>query len=283
MIDLKKLLILLLVIVLSGCAAAKPMEKSAEETKPREDREIVSGTYLSNLPNDKKAWGMRRRTPEPPEFTPEQITLMENYGCIYKGAEGKKNLCLTFDEGYENGMSAKILDVLKEKGVKAAFFITGDYFKRETALVDRMVAEGHDVGNHTMNHPSIPELKEVDEIEKEVLSLDLAFYERYKSHMKYLRPPKGEYSERTLAVTKNLGYTNVFWSFAYDDWERDKVRGADYAYNKTMENLHDGCVILLHAVSRDNADALGRIIDGAREAGYEFIPLDEFFTGSGGA
>ena len=201
---------------------------------------------------------------------------MDKYGCIYMGAAETKYLYLTFDEGYENGQTGKILDVLKEKGVKAAFFITGDYFKSEKKLIDRMVDEGHIVGNHTMNHPCVPNLKDVESVEREVLSLDRAFYARYGKHMKYFRPPEGAYSEKTLAVTKNLGYTNVFWSFAYDDWYRDKQRGADYAYNKTMENIHPGCVILLHAVSCDNANALGDIIDDARKAGYEFLSLDEY-------
>ena len=262
-------------IMLSGCAQKGVYEgDEAAERETRAEIEVLSESELSKLNNDAKGWGMRRRTPDPPEFTGEQIETMEKYGCIYKGEDGKKSLYLTFDEGYENGMTGKILDVLKEKNVKAVFFITGDYFLREKNLVDRMVAEGHDVGNHTMNHPSMPSLKSVKAIEEEVLKLDRAFYGRYKSHMKYLRPPKGEYSDLTLAVTKSMGYTNVFWSFAYDDWDTNKSRGADYAYQKTMENLHDGCVLLLHAVSKDNAEALGSIIDSAREEGYEFLPME---------
>ncbi|GAE88058.1 polysaccharide deacetylase [Acetivibrio straminisolvens JCM 21531] len=93
--------------------------------------------------------------------------------------------------------------------------------------------------------------------------------------MKFLRPPKGEYSERTLAITQKLGYTNLFWSFAYDDWHRDKVRGPQYAYNKVMDNLHNGAVLLLHAVSKDNADALDMIIKGAREKGFEFGDVND--------
>lgn len=94
--------------------------------------------------------------------------------------------------------------------------------------------------------------------------------------MRFLRPPKGEYSERTLAITNKLGYENMFWSFAYDDWYRDKIRGADYAYKIVMDNLHNGAILLLHAVSKDNADALDMIIKGAREKGYSFGDIEEF-------
>lgn len=256
-----KIFVLILVFVLSGCV------------KDAETLETVGESIVSE---EKESWGMRRRAPERPEFTEKQKTTMDKYGCIYLGAEEQKYLYLTFDEGYENGQTAKILDTLKDKGVTATFFITGDYFKTEEELVDRMVNEGHIVGNHTMNHPCLPEIKDKEQLEEEVLSLDRAFYKKYNQHMQFLRAPEGAYSEKTLAVTANLGYTNVFWSFAYDDWYRDKQRGKDYAYKKTMDNLHPGCVILLHAVSRDNAEALGSIIDSAREAGYTFLSLEEY-------
>ena len=255
-----KIFVLLLVFVFTGCGAGNIEETLSEEI----------------LSTEKESWGMRRNAPEKPEFTEHQIKLMDKYGCIYMGRGEEKYLYLTFDEGYENGQTGKILDTLKEKGVKATFFITGDYFKTEGELVDRMVNEGHIVGNHTMNHPCVPDIEETGKIEEEVLSLDRAFYGKYNRHMEFFRPPEGAYSEKTLKVTSTLGYKNVFWSFAYDDWYRDKRRGADYAYNKTMENIHPGCVILLHAVSIDNAEALGRIIDSARDMGYEFLPLSEY-------
>ena len=253
-----KKFILILVLVLSGCGATDNVE-----------------TMGDTLSEKKESWGMRRKAPERPEFTQKQTEMMDKYGCIYMGSSEKKYLYLTFDEGYENGQTGKILDTLKEKGVKAAFFITGDYFKSEGELVDRMVKEGHIVGNHTMNHPCLPNVND-EKLEGEVLSLDYAFYNKYGSHMKFFRAPEGAYSEKTLNLTKKLGYTNVFWSFAYDDWYTDRQRGSDYALKKTCENLHSGCVILLHAVSQDNAAALGDIIDTARRDGYEFLPLNEY-------
>jgi len=132
-----------------------------------------------------------------------------------------------------------------------------------------MVEEGHEVGNHTVGHFSLPTLSD-EKMQKEVTDLDKLFFEKFKKHMVFLRPPKGEYSERSLEITSKLGYINVFWSFAYDDWHRDKQRGWDYAYNKVMANLHNGAILLLHAVSSDNAQALERIIVDTRKKGYEF-------------
>lgn len=225
----------------------------------------------STYPYDKKrCWGMARQpnnqTPRADPGTPE---ILSKYGAKYLGDVNGKIIYLTFDEGYENGYTGQILDTLRDNNVKAAFFITGPYLKEHQDLVRRMVEEGHTVGNHTIHHPSLPE-KNDTQIEEEVVGLERAFTEKFGVKMNFLRPPKGEYSERTLSITSKLGYCNLFWSFAYDDWQRDKVRGPDYTYKVVMRNLHNGEIMLLHAVSKDNADALGMIIKGARESGYEF-------------
>jgi len=225
-----------------------------------------SGAYKNNL----LRWGILRKgygiTPDADPGAPE---LLEKYGGKYIGDTSKNIIYLTFDEGYENGYTSKILDVLRENNVKAVFFITGPYLSEHQDLVRRMVEEGHIVGNHSIHHPSLPSLDDKT-LEEEILGLDRAFFEKFGKHMQFLRPPKGEYSERTLAITQKLGYVNLFWSFAYDDWHRDKIWGAQYAYDKVMNNLHNGEVMLLHAVSKDNADALDMIIKGARSRGFEF-------------
>ncbi len=225
--------------------------------------------------SDIKGWGYRPMENARPEFTAEQVRDMETYDCIYMGKEDE-GIYLTFDEGYENGYTASILDTLKEKNVKAAFFITGPYLEKHEDLVRRMVEEGHIVGNHTVNHPSLPTVTEDALLREEITGLSETFREKFGVEMRYIRPPKGEYNTRTLQITKDMGYTNVFWSFAYQDWEQNASRGKAYAYEKVMDGLHGGAVILLHAVSKDNAEALGDMIDGAREKGYEFRSLDAY-------
>lgn len=227
--------------------------------------------YSNNL----LRWGISRRSNhETPAADPGAPELLTKYGSAYLGDTTKSTVYLTFDEGYENGYTSMILDVLRENDVKAVFFITGPYLNGHQDLVRRMVEEGHIVGNHTIHHPSLPEIDD-KQVEEEILGLERAFQEKFNENMPFLRPPKGEYSERTLALTQNLGYCNLFWSFAYDDWYRDKIRGPQYAYDIVMRNLHNGAVLLLHAVSKDNAQALESIIKGAVEKGYSFgDPLD---------
>ncbi|HEX2947305.1 MAG TPA: polysaccharide deacetylase family protein [Clostridia bacterium] len=244
------------------------------EDTAKKDQLIVSGNSSKisensgTLSNKVIGWGISRRPDnQTPAADPGAPALLKKYGGAYLGNTDSKVIYLTFDEGYENGYTPMILDTLRDNNVKAIFFITGPYLNGHQELVRRMVEEGHYVGNHTIHHPSLPSLGD-SQLEEELLGLDRAFKEKFGENMQFLRPPKGEYSERTLALTQKLGYCNLFWSFAYDDWYRDRYRGAQYVYDIVMRNLHNGAVLLLHAVSRDNAQALDSIIKGAKEKGY---------------
>lgn len=203
------------------------------------------------------------------------MEALKRNNAIFLGNTEEKQLFLTFDNGYENGYTARILDVLKEKQVPAAFFVTGHYIKDQPELVKRFAAEGHLVGNHSWSHPDMSQLnsariaEELENVRAGVEGLT------GQKQMRYLRPPRGIFSERVLAECAALGYTSVFWSIAYKDWDTSSQKGAQYAYDKVMEQLHPGAVILLHSVSKDNAEALGRIIDEAKQRGYTFKSLDE--------
>lgn len=212
---------------------------------------------------------------QPATTEPHFIELLDRYGGFYIGDTTKKELYLTFDNGYENGYTEKVLDVLKEKNVPAAFFVTGHYLKTAPELVKRMVNEGHIVGNHTWSHPNLAQVSE-EKLKEELEKVKQTFAEiTGNKDMKYLRPPRGIFSEKSLALSEKEGYVNVFWSLAYKDWEIDKQKGADYAYNEIMKRIHPGAVLLLHSVSRDNAEALGRVIDECRKRGYTFKSLDD--------
>jgi peptidoglycan-N-acetylmuramic acid deacetylase len=189
----------------------------------------------------------------------------------------EKVMYLTFDNGYEyQNLTANILDTLKAKGVKATFFITLSYAKNNKALVQRMINEGHIVGNHSATHPSFPTLSRT-EMANDIAKLNDYLIQNFSYTSPYFRFPAGEYSESALDLVSSIGYKSVFWSVAYSDWNTGAQKGADYAYQTVTSRFHSGAVILLHAVSKDNADALGRIIDTARNSGYTFKTLDDYF------
>ncbi|QQK79446.1 delta-lactam-biosynthetic de-N-acetylase [Salicibibacter cibi] len=210
---------------------------------------------------------------QPPTTEPHYIELLDRYDGYFIGDTDTKNIYLTFDSGYENGCTDVILDVLKEKGVPAAFFVTGYYFEREVDLIKRMDDEGHIVGNHSWNHPSFPDLND-EEVISELAKVEKAFKTLTGKKMNYLRPPRGTFNERTMKIAKEEGYQHIFWSFAYVDWDPDAQKGKTYAYDRIMDRVHPGAVLLLHSVSKDNAAALGDVIDELKAEGYQFQSLD---------
>lgn len=185
----------------------------------------------------------------------------------YAVSDDEKRIVITFDQGYENGYTAKILDTLKEKNVKAIFFLTGDYAKKEESLVKRMINEGHTIGNHGMTHASLPKLSQ-KEAEEEIMSLHNFVINNYGYEMQYFRCPCGEYSEQALETVQKCGYKTVFWSFAYVDWKTDSQPCSAESIKKLSESAHGGEILLLHSVSSTNAEILGQVIDNFREQGF---------------
>ena len=191
---------------------------------------------------------------------------MEQFGC-YAMLEDNVEIYLTFDQGYENGYTEPILDTLKEKNVKAVFFLTGDYAERNEKLVRRMLDEGHIIGNHGMKHASLPTLTD-EQVKTEIMSLHDFVKEKYNYEMTLFRPPCGEYSEQSMAVCNELGYKTLLWSFAYPDWDVNNQPDPTAAFDKVTKAAHGGGIFLLHSVSSTNAEILGRVIDNLREQGY---------------
>lgn len=262
MLKLCRFFILIPLIFSCGCSGADTV------------LETSSGGYES-IDNQGSGWGFVRRKGAPPDIPQGQINILESNNGIYLDHSGEKTLYLTFDEGYENGYTAQILDILAKTDTPAAFFVTGPYLKKQQELIRRMIDEGHIVGNHTVNHPNLPQ-QSVQTVQSELDELNKTSEELYNYTMRYMRPPEGEYSERVLKIAEDMGYTTVMWSFAYKDWDVSAQQGAEYAYQSVVPYLHDGAIILLHAVSSDNANALERIINAAKDEGYTFKSLDEF-------
>lgn len=201
----------------------------------------------------------------------------DKYGALtLDRTSAKKVLYLTFDCGWEyENLTSNILDTLKEKNVPAIFFCTLDHIKKQPELIKRMIAEGHIVGNHSNTHPSFASISRA-KMAEEIETTENYLRENFGYVAKYFRFPAGEYNESALDLVASLGYMSVFWSVAYNDWNVNEIKGKDYAVETVLSRLHNGAVILLHSVSKDNAAALGEIIDKAREQGYEFKALTDY-------
>lgn len=236
----------------------------------------INGIEIESLDNKKIGWGIKRNdNHEQPDVGNVNRKILDKYQGLYMGNKEQKLVYLTFDLGYEAGYTPKILEVLKQNEVKATFFITAHYVNTQPDLVKQMIDEGHIIGNHTVNHKSMPSCS-LETIKKEVMDLHSAIYDKFGYEMKFIRPPKGEYSERTVVYTNTLGYTSVMWSFGYDDWDEKKQGREEYGKKKILDNVHNGEIMLLHATSKDNANILDDVIKEIKNMGYEFRNIDQF-------
>ena len=248
-------------IVILGCAILAAVVLTAVQ-------------FLTPIPA--AGWGLSFRTEgQTPVGTADSATLYR-YNAFYVGNTEEKVLYLTFDAGYDNGYTCKILDILKKHQVPAAFFLVGNYIEKNPDLVRRMVTEGHIVGNHTMHHYDMQKISDPAAFQKELSDLETLYTQVTGAEMpKFYRPPQGLYSADNLKTAKEMGYTTVFWSLAYADWNNDSQPTKEQAFSKLLPRVHNGAVILLHATSKTNAEILDELLTKYKEMGYRFAPLTE--------
>lgn len=241
---------------------------------------IVSST-LSISASGTQSWYCIRNSNHMQPKADSNMKYIENYNGFYVDKKygdncEEKVIYLTFDAGYENGNIERILDTLKEKEVKGAFFILGNLITKNTDLVKRMANEGHIVANHTNKHPDMTKKSSIADFEQELIDLEKIYTDYTGLQMsKYFRPPEGKFNQSVMEYASSLGYYTIFWSFAYADWDNNKQMSAESAKKKIFDNIHNGAVILLHPTSKTNADILGDVIDELRNQGYRFGTLDE--------
>ena len=225
------------------------------------------------------SWGLSFRQEGQPPIGNAEAQQLKRFDAAYIGDTNDKVLYLTFDAGYENGCTEKILDTLKQQEVPAAFFLVGNYIEKNADLVRRMASEGHIVANHTMHHPDMSKLSAKAAFSKELTDLETLYKETTGQDMpKFYRPPQGIYSEENLKMAQALGYKTVFWSLAYVDWNNDAQPSAETAFSKLLPRTHNGAVVLLHSTSATNAEILEGLLTKWKEMGYRFGTLEELFA-----
>lgn len=245
----------------------KQMSMLPHENKTVNDQQVF---------NEKEGWGfVKSHDGRTPEITAHQKSLITKYNALFVGNTNNKKVTLTFDMGYEKeGMTPRILQILKKYNVKASFFVTTYWIEKNPELAKQLVKEGHVLGNHTVKHKSLPTLTD-EQVKQEIkgweeVALRVA---NYKNKHNYMRPPMGEYSERTLKITKELGYKTAFWSVAIKDWL--PMGGSDKAITGIVSQIHSGAVVLLHGNSEDVVGGLDQIILNIREKGYKIVPINQ--------
>lgn len=237
-----------------------------------QNRSISNGAAVMSSNN----WGLSfQEEGKAPVINVDKDKLQE-LNAYYLGNEEEKKIYLTFDAGYENGNTEKILDVLKENNVKSTFFIVGNYLETCPEIVKRMVEEGHIVGNHTYHHKDMATFTTKEVFMKELTDLEDLYKEVTGSNMpKFYRPPQGKFNEEQLQWAKDSGYKTCFWSLAYVDWDEKKQPSKEEAMEKLTKRIHPGAIVLLHSTSSTNGEILGDIIKEWKKMGYTFGELTE--------
>lgn len=274
----KNLIVSLCAVAAVGMGMWAAILTSLDEDGAKDPGEARSETVSADT---ETSWGLSFREEGAPPEGNASAEYLSRFGAYYideKGARDK-TIYLTFDAGYENGNTEDILDVLKEKDVPAAFFVVGNFVEDEPEILRRMEAEGHIVGNHTMTHPDMASIADIDEFRGELTELEEAYKAVTGKEMKkFYRPPRGVYSENNLKQAQDMGYTTVLWSLAYEDWYENDQPAREEALNLLNKRIHPGAIVLLHSTSKTNARILGELIDGWREKGYKFESIDKLLT-----
>ena len=260
--------------------AAAPATPKAKPKKPKpapkKPKPSSASTGTAALGNGLLAWNFQRNKKHTvPEIPSEARRLAKRYGAMYVGPDPKL-VYLTFDEGYENGNTPQILDTLKANNVHATFFVTGQFCREAPKLCRRMLAEGHVVGDHSDSHPSMPSVTgDPKRFKVQLAKTDASFTKATgKPITRLFRPPMGEYSTRSLAMTDQLGYTTVFWSFAHGDYDEKNQPPVATTVSRVLTGSHPGAIFLLHGMSTSDTGALQEIITGLRAQGYGFGTLE---------
>ena len=234
----------------------------------------ASSQILQKAPDGN--WGLSFQTKGQTPVGNATSDYLKQYRACYAAPPDENVIYLTFDAGYENGNTAPILDALKKHHAPAAFFLVGNYLETSPDLVKRMLEEGHIVGNHTYHHPDMSKIATAESFQKELTDLETLFYQVTGQEMpRYYRPPQGKYSEANLQMAKDLGYTTFFWSLAYVDWYQDKQPSKEEAFDKLLNRIHPGAVVLLHSTSSTNAAILDELLTRWEEMGYRFESIDK--------
>jgi peptidoglycan-N-acetylmuramic acid deacetylase len=235
---------------------------------------LLSGGSTSVATSAEGNWGLSFQEEGKAPIGNATADYLRKFNSYYIGDTQEKVLYLTFDAGYENGYTEKILDVLKEHKVKATFFLVGNYIESAPELVKRMAAEGHTVGNHTYSHPDMSAIATEESFNDELIKLETAYEDLVGSKMsKFYRPPQGKYSESNLETASALGYKTIFWSLAYVDWYESAQPTREEALKKLIPRTHSGAVILLHSTSKTNSEVLDELLTKWEELGYSFGEL----------
>ena len=191
-------------------------------------------------------------------------------------AKAKRLVSLTFDAGSGNTYSPAILYQLKALGVKTTIFVTGAWADANPELMKRIVADGHELGNHSYTHTDFTTISDAAMISEMQRTEETALRITGKSTKPWFRPPSGARDARVNRVIGEAGYYNVYWALDSTDWRKDTT--GPQVLNRVLGQTTPGAIIVSHLTSRQSAETLTQQIEGLRQRGFTLVTLSELFS-----
>lgn len=267
--------LLFILAFLAGGLVARFKETYFPTQETASDPDALTKSSTVSL-SETENWGLSFQQDGEPPIANASAESLKKYNAYYANMTDEKVIYLTFDAGFENGNTPAILDALKKHQAPATFFVVGTYIESNPELIQRMVEEGHIVGNHTYHHPDMSQISTMESFSQELREVETAYEQVTGQEMlKYYRPPQGKYSESNLQMAKDLGYTTFFWSLAYVDWYENDQPTHEEALDKLTKRIHPGAIVLLHSTSKTNAEILDELLTKWEEMGYTFQTLTQ--------
>jgi peptidoglycan/xylan/chitin deacetylase (PgdA/CDA1 family) len=188
--------------------------------------------------------------------------------------EGKE-IAITFDDGPHKTNTPQLLDILKQRGIRATFFVVGQNAAEYPDILKRIVAEGHELANHSYTHPVLASMSQ-SAVHEQLDKTHQAVLKATGVSMKLLRPPYGALSEpQRRTVNNEFGYKVILWSVDPLDW---KVRDAARVQNEIVSHTQAGSIVLAHDIHKSTVDAMPETLDKLTEKGFKFVTVSELLA-----
>ncbi|MCL4458343.1 MAG: polysaccharide deacetylase family protein [Chloroflexi bacterium] len=192
---------------------------------------------------------------------------------IVRGNPNSPYVALTFDLGGAPGSTAVVLEILRQNSIKSTFFTTGEWAEANPALLKQIVADGHELGNHSYSHPNFTKLSEAQMLSEIKRTAEVIRRLTGISPKPYFRPPFGAYDQRLLRLLSREGYQCIYWTLDSTDWRNDSTTQS--VIQRVVNNVKGGTIVINHAALEKTAQALPEIIKGIKAKGYRFGTLSQ--------
>lgn len=278
-----KIVVLVVFVLLMGVGIEEVLRHGVAQPVKNGDVQSGETAVIEEAPDeaDLKVEEKDDKSPEKvpePEAEPEKSDEQNSAGKVQTpvvpteahdyDAKGRKLIAITFDDGPSTATTPRLLDILREKGVKATFFVVGTRLGNGADILRREVSEGHEVGSHTVSHANLVKLN-VAGIQEQVNGMDNLFLNILGTKPQIMRPPYGSVNQM---VRSTVPQPMILWTIDPEDW---KYRNAATVRANSVKAAFDGAILLLHDIHSTTVDAVPGIIDDLKAQGYEFLTISE--------